>query len=164
MSLSWCRVDLSRHHIGGLHRRRRCAAVHVHNCQNVSPLIGAQVRGHIILGERTGSSDGSNAQETFKLYMKGADEKMASVLRQSDWLGECCQELAQMGLRTLGFAGRTPSEDILRTFLHQYEAAMSILGNDRAEAIETAMRALERDTTLIGVTGGGGKMSCKMMP
>lgn len=50
-----------------------------------------------------------------------------------------------MGLRTLVFAIRTLSEDMLNIFLRQYEAAMSISGEGRAEAIEAAMKLLERE-------------------
>lgn len=109
----------------------------------------------IILRERTTSVDGtsSSAQESIRFYMKGADVKMAAVVRQSEWLEECCQELAQMGLRTLVFAGRTLSEELLQRFLHEYEAAMGILGEGRNDAIESAMRLIETDMTLTGVTG-----------
>lgn len=105
----------------------------------------------IILRERTGGNGGG--EECIRFYMKGADVKMATVVRQSEWLEECCQELAQMGLRTLVFAHRVLSEELLERFLKDYEAAMAILGDGRSDAIESAMRLIETDMTLTGVTG-----------
>lgn len=102
----------------------------------------------------TGTAGGAgDAEGSIRFYMKGADVKMASVVRQSEWLDECCQELAQMGLRTLVFASRVLSEELLQRFLYEYEAAMGILGEGRNEAIESAMRLVETDMTLTGVTG-----------
>ncbi|KAG5491748.1 hypothetical protein JIQ42_01656 [Leishmania sp. Namibia] len=129
------------------------AQLHAYTIVRVFPFSSERKCMGIILRERTGRSSGGNAQETFKFYMKGADVKMASVVRQTGWLEECCQELAQMGLRTLVYASRTLSEEIVVSFLQQYEAAISILGEERADAIEAAMRLLETDMTLTGVTG-----------
>ncbi|KPI84886.1 putative aminophospholipid translocase [Leptomonas seymouri] len=104
----------------------------------------------IILRERSSSG---TAQESIKFYMKGADVKMATVVRKSEWMDECCQELAQMGLRTLVFASRVLSAELLEHFLREYEAATGILGEGRTDAIESAMRLIEVDMTLTGVTG-----------
>ncbi|KAG5468369.1 hypothetical protein LSCM1_02349 [Leishmania martiniquensis] len=127
--------------------------LHTYEIVKVFPFSSERKCMGIILRERTRGSSGGHAEETLKFYMKGADVKMASVVRQSGWLEECCQELAQMGLRTLVYASRTLSEEMLNGFLQQYEAALSILGEERAEAIEAAMRLLETDMTLTGVTG-----------
>ncbi|KAH9577472.1 P-type ATPase [Trypanosoma melophagium] len=89
----------------------------------------------------------------YKYIMKGADFKIATVVRFSDWLQESCQEFSQVGLRTLVFAQRTLTEEQLETFLTRYNEANIDLGDTRNESIEAAMHLIERDMKLIGVTG-----------
>ncbi|ORC93723.1 phospholipid-translocating ATPase [Trypanosoma theileri] len=89
----------------------------------------------------------------YKYIMKGADFKIATVVRSSDWLQESCQEFAQVGLRTLVFAQRTLTEEQLEIFLTRYNEANIDLGNTRNESIEAAMSLIEKDMKLIGVTG-----------
>ncbi|CAJ1007908.1 hypothetical protein Q4I28_003221 [Leishmania naiffi] len=121
------------------------AQLHIYTTVKMFPFSSEGKCMGIIVRERTGSCSGGKAQETVKFCMKGGDAKMASVIRRSDWLNECCQEVVQKGLHTLIFAIRTLSEGMFNIFLRQYEAAMSNLGEGRAEAIEAAMKLLERE-------------------
>ncbi|EKG05137.1 phospholipid-translocating ATPase, putative [Trypanosoma cruzi] len=102
----------------------------------------------IIVRERRGVGEGG-----YKYLMKGADTKMASVLRLTDWLYESCQELSQVGLRTLVFAQRTLTEELFETFLAKYNEANADLGDTRNSSLDAAMRIIERDMKLVCVTG-----------
>jgi phospholipid-translocating ATPase len=133
------------------------AQLHTYTIVKMFPFSSERKCMGIILRERSCATSNGNGnaavQESIKFYMKGADVKMAAVVRQSGWLEECCQELAQMGLRTLVFASRTLSEELLDRFLQEYETAMGMLCEGRNDAIESAMRLIETDMTLTGVTG-----------
>ncbi|KEG12294.1 phospholipid-translocating ATPase [Trypanosoma grayi] len=102
----------------------------------------------IILREKTETGEGG-----YKYLMKGADFKIATVVRPSDWLQESCQEFAQVGLRTLVLAQRLLTEEQLSAFLARYDEANADLSDTRGESLDSAMRLIERDMRLIGVTG-----------
>lgn len=93
----------------------------------------------------------SSAEYTY--YMKGADTKMATVIHFSDWMEECCSEMAMDGLRTLLFGYRRLSEEEVQHFLEVYDRATCIIGEERNNAIASAMNVIEHELTLAGVTG-----------
>jgi phospholipid-translocating ATPase len=86
-------------------------------------------------------------------FMKGADVKMATVLKRCDWLDESCQEMAQKGLRTLVFAQRLISDSEVAAFLRSYDSANAVLGDARATETENVMKTLEVSLELVGITG-----------
>ncbi|ESL07994.1 hypothetical protein TRSC58_04311 [Trypanosoma rangeli SC58] len=102
----------------------------------------------IIVRERREDGKGG-----YKYLMKGADTKIATVIRPSDWLYESCQELSQVGLRTLVFAQRPLTEEHLVTFLAKYNEANAELGDTRSSCLDAAMRLIEKDMKLLCVTG-----------
>lgn len=89
----------------------------------------------------------------YTYYMKGADTKMATVIQYSDWMEECCSEMAMDGLRTLLFGYRPLSEVEVEQFLEGYNRATCIIGEERNDAIAAAMTVIEQHLTLAGVTG-----------
>ncbi|RNF07043.1 putative phospholipid-transporting ATPase IIB [Trypanosoma rangeli] len=89
----------------------------------------------------------------YKYLMKGADTKIATAVRHSDWLYESCQELSQVGLRTLVFAQRPLTEEHLVMFLAKYNEANAELGDTRSSCLDEAMRFIEKDMKLLCVTG-----------
>ncbi|EPY32220.1 phospholipid-translocating ATPase [Strigomonas culicis] len=94
-----------------------------------------------------------HGKEHFYYYMKGADTKMLTVIRPTGWVSEAVQEVAQMCLRTLVFAVRPLSKELLDTFLQRYEEAATIMGDLRQVRVQEAMDVLERDMTPVGVSG-----------
>ncbi|KAG8349017.1 putative phospholipid-translocating ATPase [Trypanosoma vivax] len=103
----------------------------------------------IILRENVGG----HSDNVYKYIMKGADFKIASIVRSSSWLEESCQELAQVGLRTMVFAQRQLTGEQVEHFLKKHEEASADLSDMRNELLESAMALIERDMKLIGVTG-----------
>ncbi|EPY24603.1 phospholipid-translocating ATPase [Angomonas deanei] len=103
-----------------------------------------------VIVEETNDQTGTTS---YKYFMKGADTKMMTVIRPSDWLEECTQEVAQLGLRTLVFASRDVSEALLQRFIQEYDSACAVMGEARYQYIADALRLLETDMTLLGVTG-----------
>lgn len=95
----------------------------------------------------------SPPQVQYTYYMKGADTKMARVIQFSDWMEECCSEMAMDGLRTLLFGYRRLSEEEVQHFLGVYDRATCIIGEERNDAIASAMTVIEQQLTLAGVTG-----------
>ncbi|RNE98439.1 putative phospholipid-transporting ATPase IIB [Trypanosoma conorhini] len=102
----------------------------------------------IIVRERRERGEGG-----CKYLMKGADTKIATVVRPSDWLYESCQEFSQVGLRTLVFAQRTLTEEHLAMFLAKYNEANAELGDTRCSSLDAAMCLIEKDMKLLCVTG-----------
>ncbi|AFZ79835.1 uncharacterized protein BEWA_026840 [Theileria equi strain WA] len=87
-------------------------------------------------------------------FCKGAESVMIPFLqpRGSVWLGEECDNMARMGLRTLVFGYKILSENDYNTFQSRYEdARLSI--KDRQERIRKAISTLEHDLILIALTG-----------
>lgn len=115
--------------------------------------------GIIVKEEVTGGNHNHSGGDTeistssYTYYMKGADTKMVTVIYFTDWLEECCREMATDGLRTLLFAYRSLTEEQVLHFLETYNKATCIIGEERNDAIAAAMTLIESDLTLAGVTG-----------
>ena len=91
---------------------------------------------------------------TLTYFMKGADVKMKKVVRSCEWIDESCDDMAQKGLRTLVFAQRQLTEELVKTFLDKHRAAGAILNEvERKGAAEAAMDFLEAQMTIVAITG-----------
>lgn len=87
-------------------------------------------------------------------FCKGAESVMIPFLqpRGAVWLGEECDNMARMGLRTLVFGYKILSDNDYNTFQSRYEdARLSI--KDRQERIRKAVSTLEHDLILVALTG-----------
>lgn len=92
--------------------------------------------------------------QQYLYQMKGADVKMVNVVKKCDWLDESCQEMAQKGLRTLVFAQRSLTGEIVDNFLRMHDEANAVFGEQaRAEAVDRAMKYLETGMNLVCITG-----------
>ena len=69
-----------------------------------------------------------------RLYMKGADTVMASIVLYNDWLEEECDNLAREGLRTLVVASKRLSPEQYAEFEQRYNAA-KLSVTDRAAKV-----------------------------
>ncbi|KAJ3001812.1 UNVERIFIED_CONTAM: putative aminophospholipid-translocase [Siphonaria sp. JEL0065] len=85
--------------------------------------------------------------------VKGADGVMSPLVRYNDWLDEECGNMAREGLRTLVVARRRLSEDEFQQFDESYTRAMVDVSFSRGDKIKAAMRGIERDLELLGLTG-----------
>eukprot|EP01060_Flectonema_neradi_P005335 TRINITY_DN13533_c0_g1_i2.p1 TRINITY_DN13533_c0_g1~~TRINITY_DN13533_c0_g1_i2.p1 ORF type:complete len:1216 (+),score=261.43 TRINITY_DN13533_c0_g1_i2:203-3850(+) len=86
-----------------------------------------------------------------RLFMKGADTKMAEIVNPTPWLEEECSNLAREGLRTLVFGARTLLEDEFDAFMVKYNKALR--SRDPKSAVEKIRVFLEKDLQLVCVTG-----------
>ncbi|XP_037068803.1 probable phospholipid-transporting ATPase IIB [Pollicipes pollicipes] len=87
-----------------------------------------------------------------RLYMKGADTVMASIVLYSDWLEEECDNLAREGLRTLVVASKRLTPEQYAEFEQRYTAA-KLSVTDRAAKVSAVVESLEREMELLCLTG-----------
>lgn len=85
-------------------------------------------------------------------FLKGADAVMKKIIKSNDWVEEETDNMARDGLRTLVIARRMLSEDELAAFEDLYNKAKVNLQN-RAEAMNDAVATIEREMTVLGLTG-----------
>lgn len=86
------------------------------------------------------------------LYVKGADTVMSRKVRYNDWLDEECGNLAREGLRTLVYAKRELSVAEFTAFSDKWQSARTSSLN-RKECMATVQSDVERDMTLLALTG-----------
>ncbi|ORY37212.1 phospholipid-translocating P-type ATPase [Rhizoclosmatium globosum] len=86
-------------------------------------------------------------------FVKGADGVMAPLVRYNDWLEEECGNMAREGLRTLVIARRRLTEDEFRSFDQIYTEALVDVTAARGDKVRNALRKIEHDLELLGLTG-----------
>ncbi|XP_043203202.1 probable phospholipid-transporting ATPase IIB isoform X3 [Amphibalanus amphitrite] len=92
------------------------------------------------------------ASGEIRLYMKGADTVMSSIVLYNDWLEEECDNLAREGLRTLVVASKRLSQEQYTEFEQRYNAA-KLSVTDRAAKVSAVVESLEREMELLCLTG-----------
>eukprot|EP01059_Diplonema_ambulator_P007653 TRINITY_DN17146_c0_g1_i1.p1 TRINITY_DN17146_c0_g1~~TRINITY_DN17146_c0_g1_i1.p1 ORF type:complete len:1140 (+),score=434.95 TRINITY_DN17146_c0_g1_i1:152-3421(+) len=85
------------------------------------------------------------------LFMKGADTKMAEIVKPSPWLEEECTNLAREGLRTLVFGSKKLPEDEYTEFSKLHKLALK--SRDPKKEVEVIRVKIEEDLNLVGMTG-----------
>merc|ERR1711963_450366 len=85
-------------------------------------------------------------------YMKGADTVMMPIVQYNDWLTEEVDNMSREGLRTLVVARKTLSLEQYQDFEQRYSAAKLSVVN-RAAQVSAVVESLQRDMTLLCVTG-----------
>ncbi len=99
--------------------------------------------GIVVRSQRTGAT-------TF--FLKGAESALIPRVAASDWLEEEVAGLARVGLRTLVFAKRDMAPAEVSDFLSRLAAAKTAMAN-REQLTLQVLETIERDLTLIGLTG-----------
>lgn len=85
-------------------------------------------------------------------FLKGADVVMKKIVKGNDWVEEETDNMARDGLRTLVIAKKVLSEQELDMFEEMYgKARVSLV--DRAEEMSKAMGLIEKDMSVLGLTG-----------
>uniref|UniRef100_A0A914WKJ9 Phospholipid-transporting ATPase n=1 Tax=Plectus sambesii TaxID=2011161 RepID=A0A914WKJ9_9BILA len=84
--------------------------------------------------------------------MKGADTVMRTLVQYNDWLDEESSNMAREGLRTLVVAKKVLSKEQYQEFEKQYHQA-KVSVTDRSENMAAVLVRLERDLTLVCLTG-----------
>ncbi|KAL7717706.1 Phospholipid-transporting ATPase [Entamoeba marina] len=93
----------------------------------------------------------SEENEIFFL-MKGADNIMAKLIVDNEWLGEECNNLAREGLRTLVFGSRKMSNAEYEEFSNRYDNASTLM-TGRDEAMQNIVESIEHDLNALCITG-----------
>ncbi|KAI9594921.1 ATPase, class II, type 9A [Syncephalis fuscata] len=117
---------------------------HTYTVLDIFPFTSESKRMGIIVREMTTGE--------IIFYEKGADVVMTRIVQFNDWLDEECGNMAREGLRTLVVARKRLSEEAYKEFQEKYAAA-KIAFYDRSGAIREAMKDLEQDLELLGLTG-----------
>lgn len=97
----------------------------------------------------------NKATGQIQYLMKGADVKMVECIPKTDatsWLEDRCSDLARMGRRTLVFAVKDMTLAEYKRFARDLSEANASQSN-RNVAIEGVMRDLERNLSLVSLTG-----------
>ena len=105
----------------------------------------------------------SRLTHSITFYLKGAESIMKSKINHSDWLEEEVDNLARVGLRTLVIACKVLSEGEYSEFARRLHSAQSIL-LDRDAHIQAVLHALEKNLTLLGLTGVEDKLQEAVKP
>jgi len=103
--------------------------------------------------------DQSSGQIVF--YMKGADTVMSSIVEYNDWLSEEVDNMAREGLRTLVVAKKNLTDEAYADFEQRHSAAMLSVVN-RSAQVAAVVESLQRDMTLLCVTGVEDKLQDKV--
>jgi phospholipid-translocating ATPase len=91
-----------------------------------------------------------NDEITF--FVKGADVVMKRIIRNNDWVEEETDNMARDGLRTLVIAKKMLSDEEYGRFDSKYSKARLSIAN-RNEAVAAAIASIEKDMTVLGLTG-----------
>ncbi|EOB14045.1 phospholipid-transporting ATPase IIA [Nosema bombycis CQ1] len=89
---------------------------------------------------------------TILLIVKGADAVMHKLTIRNEWCEEEVENMAREGLRTLIIAKRILTNTEFDDFDKAYTKAKASLEN-RNEQIEEAMKSIEKDLNVVGLTG-----------
>ena len=90
-----------------------------------------------------------------RIYIKGADDRVAERVRQGQDIARCKMHLdtfAESGLRTLLVAARDIDESEYSRWVASFEEANTIVGPGREERLESVYNSIERDFRLLGAT------------
>lgn len=109
----------------------------------IFPFTSESKRMGIIVEDKDGNID---------FYMKGADVVMKHIVKSNDWLVEETDNMAREGLRTLVIGKKRLDEKEFNRFSSLYNEA-NILLEKRNEKIREAISTLEKDLTILGLTG-----------
>ena len=88
---------------------------------------------------------------------------MKSKILPSDWLEEEVDNLARVGLRTLVIGMKRLSEGEYADFARRLHHAQGIL-TDRDAHVQSVLHALEKNLTLLGLTGVEDKLQEAVKP
>jgi phospholipid-translocating ATPase len=91
---------------------------------------------------------------SIRIFIKGADDKIAERVRSGQDLTRCRQHLdtfAELGLRTLLVGVRDLDESEYQAWVQRFEVANAAVLN-REEQLEQVYDSIERDFTLLGAT------------
>lgn len=91
-------------------------------------------------------------QGKIDFYMKGADVVMKNIVQVNDWLAEETDNMAREGLRTLVIGKKRLQPCEYKEFCKIYSEASCSMTN-RVENIKKAMEFIEKDLSIIGLTG-----------
>ncbi|EPR80020.1 Phospholipid-transporting ATPase [Spraguea lophii 42_110] len=93
--------------------------------------------------------------------VKGADVVMREIVKKNDWLDEEVGNMAREGLRTLVVGRKSLTKEEYEIWEQDLKKAKETMQN-RAEEVEAAVQILEKDMTLMGITGVEDKLQDKV--
>jgi phospholipid-translocating ATPase len=99
--------------------RLRARGVHLMELESITGALGdatldiLQVFPFTSESKRMGIVVRDHATRRITFYLKGAESIMKQRMKQVDWLDEECDALARKGLRTLVFAAKDLTEQVL---------------------------------------------------
>lgn len=91
----------------------------------------------------------------FIYYAKGAEIVLEPLIQDSQkpLLIEFCEQLAVEGLRTLVFAQKVLTPEMVDEFMVLYEEAQGSDPEEREMILQEALRVIENDMNFLGVSG-----------